>query len=142
MHYKTFVRKVAKTAGTNQANVRKVLAALPPVLMSCEENERIFTPLGAFKLVRRRRKRVLSPSGHWSFAPERLQVQLKPGPSLLQPLEAAVADPALAPKGREPVIEPPEPGPRLERTPPESSPEPGPRPKGARPGHGKPSLTP
>lgn len=74
--------------GITEEQVRTVLALFPDVIMECEEGKQIKTPLGAIKIVRRKRKRVRDPYGNWSFSPERLQARLRPGKKLQIQLES------------------------------------------------------
>jgi nucleoid DNA-binding protein len=82
MYYGTLVARIASLTGLSDADVRKVLSALPDVVMECQEGEQVRTPLGAFKVVRRKLKRVRSPGGTWAHAPERLQARIRPGKKL------------------------------------------------------------
>lgn len=91
MRYETLVAKIASLTGVSDADVRKVLGALPDVVMTCEEGEQVRTPLGAFRIVRRRLKRVRSPGGDWAHAPERLQARIRPG----KRLQREVSEPRL-----------------------------------------------
>lgn len=82
MLYGELVSRISARTGIGDAEVRKVLAALPEVVMECQEGEQVRTPLGAFKIVRRRLKRVRSPGGTWACAPERVQARIRPGKRL------------------------------------------------------------
>lgn len=89
MLYTTLIAKIAAKTGLQEEDVRKVLTAFPEVVMECEEGEQVKTPLGAFKIIRRKRKKVRAPSGEWSFAPERLQARMRPGINLQLDLESS-----------------------------------------------------
>jgi hypothetical protein len=84
--------------GVSDATVRRVLNVLPDAVMECKENDQVRTPLGVFKIVRRRRKRVRCPSGSWSHAPERIQARIRPGKRLQRQVEDSASDlPTVAP---------------------------------------------
>jgi nucleoid DNA-binding protein len=87
MLYGILVSRLAAITGLSEEDVRKVLSSLPDVVMECAEGEQVKTPLGAFKIIRRRRKRVRAPSGDWVFAPERLQARVRPGKKLQRDVE-------------------------------------------------------
>ena len=93
--------------GVSEEGVRRVLHVFPDVVMECEEDEQVKTPLGVFRLVRRKRKLVRTPTGEWTHAPERIQARIRPGKRLqrsgddpanepLAPTSAA-SDPGSAP---------------------------------------------
>lgn len=82
MLYGTLVTQISALTGVSEEDVRRVLSSLPDVVMTCAEGEQVQTPLGAFRIVRRKLKRVRAPSGQWAHAPERLQARLRPGKRL------------------------------------------------------------
>lgn len=98
MLYGTLVARLSALTGLSEEDVRKVLSLLPNVVMECAEGEQVKTPLGAFKIVRRRRKRVRAPSGEWVHAPERLQARMRPG----KKLQRDVNDDASGPQDPDP----------------------------------------
>jgi nucleoid DNA-binding protein len=79
MYYGTLVARISSLTGCSDVDIRKVLSALPEAVMECSEGEQVRTPLGTFKIVRRRFKRVRSPTGEWTSAPERVQARIRPG---------------------------------------------------------------
>lgn len=78
--------------GVEDQDIRKVLHVLPDVVMECEEGEQVRTPLGVFKVVRRKSKRVRCPSGVWTQAPERIQARIRPGKRLQRPIEEPASE--------------------------------------------------
>lgn len=82
MVYSALVSRLAAETGVDEEDVRRVLRTFPNVLMEGEEGEQSRTPLGVFTIVRRREKKVCTPDGIWSAAPERIQAKLKPGKRL------------------------------------------------------------
>lgn len=89
MLYATLIAKISALTGVAEDDIRKVLVAFPEVVMDCGEGEQVKTPFGAFKIVRRKMKKVRSPSGSWSYAPERLQARIRPGVKLQRDLEVS-----------------------------------------------------
>lgn len=87
MLYGTLLSRLAAITGLSEEDVRKVLSSLPDVVMECAEGEQVQTPLGAFKIVRRRRKRIRGLDGSWVYAPERLQARIRPGKKLQREVE-------------------------------------------------------
>ena len=80
--YSELVSRLAAVTGVDEEDVRKVLGSFPNVLMECEEGEQSRTPLGVFTIMLRKEKKVRTPDGVWSAAPERIQAKLKPGKRL------------------------------------------------------------
>jgi nucleoid DNA-binding protein len=68
--------------GVTEEEIRKVLQTLPDLIMTCDEGEKVKTPLGVFRMVRRKQKRVKDPQGRWTHSPERLQASIRPGKRL------------------------------------------------------------
>jgi nucleoid DNA-binding protein len=89
MLYGTLVARLSALTGLSEEDIRKVLSSLPNVVMECGEGEQVQTPLGAFKIVRRRRKRIRGLNGDWVFAPERLQARIRPGKKLQRDVDAS-----------------------------------------------------
>jgi nucleoid DNA-binding protein len=88
MRYGTLVAKIASLTAVSDADVRRVLSALPTVVMECNEGECLRTPMGVFKVTRRPRKRVRSPFGDWMYVPERVQAKLRSGKTLQRELSS------------------------------------------------------
>ena len=82
MLYGTLVTQISALTEVSEEDVRRVLSSLPEVVMACAEGEQVQTPFGAFRIIRRKLKRVRAPSGQWAHAPERLQARLRPGKRL------------------------------------------------------------
>ena len=53
MKYRNFIQDLADAAGVHPLAVKDVLKAFPKILMRLEEDERLETPLGVFRLTRR-----------------------------------------------------------------------------------------
>ena len=75
--------------GITEDDVRQVLHLLPDGIMRCAEDEQVKTPMGVFRIVRRKRKRVKDPTGQWTHSPERLQARIRPGKRLQRLADAS-----------------------------------------------------
>jgi len=102
MLYAKLVVRIAEVTGVPEEEVRRVLSAFPDVIMEGEEGEQTKTPLGTFRLVRRKRKRVKDPQGRWTCSKERLDARIRPGKRLQR-------GPDEEPKKSEPFEDPDEP---------------------------------
>ena len=86
MRYKDLVTSIAKTADVEEEEVRRVLDALPEILMQSPTGEQTRTPLGVFSAKERPEKKVQLPNGNWTKASRQLQIRLKPGSRLRKDL--------------------------------------------------------
>ncbi len=86
MRYKELVASIAKTTNVEEDEVRRVLDALPEILMESSTGEQTRTPLGVFSAKERPEKDVQLPNGSWTKATRQLQIRLKPGSRLRKDL--------------------------------------------------------
>lgn len=82
MSYDELVTRIAVLSGVSEELVRNVLLAFPKALMEAGEGSKIRTPLGVFSVILRKEKKVRTPDGIWSAAPNMLMARLKPGKKL------------------------------------------------------------
>jgi nucleoid DNA-binding protein len=76
MPYDELLARISEATGVDPAKVRQVLDVFPDIVMMCQEGEKVWTPLGTFKIIRRPAKRVRLPNGEWTVAVERVQAKL------------------------------------------------------------------
>jgi len=93
MLYHELLARISAATGIDPETARGVLDALPQAIMSCAEGEKVRTPLGTFKVIRRRPKKVRLPSGKWTVAVERVQARLRPGSKLRIDADAEASEP-------------------------------------------------
>lgn len=83
MQYDAMVKKAALVANLDPKTVRTVLLALPEVLVTLEEGEKVRTPLGVFRMMKRKGREVTIPTSdeRVEIDPEYV-IKLKPGSKL------------------------------------------------------------
>ena len=96
MLYRKLVERITAVTRVSEDSVRRVLQALPDVIMECVEDEHVKTPLGVFRVVRRKRKRVKDPQGRWTFSPERLEARVRPGKRMQKVTDPDASEPSPA----------------------------------------------
>ena len=81
MTYDNLVSKVSAQSGIEEKMIRDVLFAVPDVLLHLKRGERVRTPLGVFRLIRRaaRKVRPLDGSDEPIQIPAEFVVKLKAG---------------------------------------------------------------
>ena len=77
MTYKELLAKIADTTGMNKLDVRNVLFCIPDLLIGLAENETVRTPLGTFRMIKRKSRVVKPPKGSVTTVPAGLVVKLK-----------------------------------------------------------------
>jgi len=107
MRYRKLVERISAATGVSEDDVRGVLQALPDAIMECAEGEHVKTSLGVFRIVRRKRKRVKDPQGHWTHSPERLEARVRPGKRLQKVVDPEASEPSQAPDDPEADEDPP-----------------------------------
>ena len=83
MQYDAMVKEAARSANVDPKTVRTVLAAIPDILVSLDEGEKVRTPLGVFRMTQRKGRQVTIPTSDEKVAigPE-MVVKLKSGSKL------------------------------------------------------------
>lgn len=92
MTYDDFISKVSEASGATESTVRKVLSAMPEVLMAFPDGDKTRTPLGVFTLTERKEKAVRTPDGKWSSAPAKVIAKLKSGKKLQREVRDVLQD--------------------------------------------------
>jgi nucleoid DNA-binding protein len=85
MLYKHLVADIAAQTGLKPVVVKAVLSAAPDALMKLEEGEHVRTPLGSFRMTRRRPRTIKLPDGPVADIHEQQVVRLKPGVRVRRP---------------------------------------------------------
>lgn len=86
MRYSDLVLDLMETTGHDEDTVKDILLALPGALLQLPENELVRTPLGVFRLIRRKGREVRIPTTmEPAFVKEEMVVKLKPGSRLRFP---------------------------------------------------------
>ena len=87
MKYKELVRRVSETTGYPAEVVRNVLFAVPDVLVTLEEEEKARTPLGVFRMTKRKARTVTPPKGGAPVEiPAEFVVKMKAGGRMKRPV--------------------------------------------------------
>lgn len=83
MRYEKLIEEVAKLSGQSEEAVRTVLFSFSDALVRLDEKDMVRTPLGAFRLHRRKSREVVLPDGDETASiGEELVVKLRPGTRL------------------------------------------------------------
>lgn len=83
MTYKELVVRLARQTGLHSDVVKRVLVRLPEVLMDLPDGDEVRTPLGVFRMTRRKSRPIKCPDGTTqAIVPEVVVVKLKPGVNL------------------------------------------------------------
>ncbi len=84
MTYEKLVESLSEATNLPPEAVRALLFALPDVLITLEEDERLRTPLGVFRMIRRKVRYVTPPVGSKTRVkvPAELSVKLRAGSRL------------------------------------------------------------
>jgi len=81
--YNQFVSHIADVTGLKPSDVKGVFLAAPEALMQLEEGNWVKTPLGVFRMTRRKPRRLLIPgTDQEAMVDERMVVRLKSGSRL------------------------------------------------------------
>ena len=79
MRYQDFLEMISEESQVPVEDIKRVFDATPDVLLQLRESEWVRTPLGIFKMKRRKQKRIKLPlTGEWTYAPEQLRIKLQP----------------------------------------------------------------
>lgn len=82
-NYDRFTQAIAKETGVAPDIVKNVFQAAPAALLELQEDEWVKTPLGVFRMTRRKPRRVVLPgTDEDARVEEKLVVKLKPGKRL------------------------------------------------------------
>lgn len=83
MRYKKLIEEVARLSSQPEEAVRAVLFSFSDALVQLDEKDMVRTPLGAFRLHRRKSREVVLPDGDGEASiGEELVVKLRPGTRL------------------------------------------------------------
>lgn len=83
MTYDDLVTRLARLSGLHSDVVKKVLIYLPDVLRQLPLDDDVRTPLGVFRKIKRKSRRITLPDGTTqSVVTEQTQVKLRPGSKL------------------------------------------------------------
>ena len=86
MTYNYLVAQVSEIAGHPPATVRDVLLSLPDVLLGLDEQDKVRTPMGVFRIMRRAPRNIRLPNGSAEVTvPSEMVVKLKAGTRLRRP---------------------------------------------------------
>ena len=86
MTYSELAKRIAHQTGLTEEAVKDVLFALPDALIYFEEGKSCRTPLGMFRMTRRKGRRVNLPgTDEMATIEPILTVKLRPGPRLRKP---------------------------------------------------------
>lgn len=83
MDYEHLLGQISKLSGYPKTIVREVLGAVPDGLLALKEEESVRTPLGVFRMVRKKSRKIRLPgSDQMGEVRERLQIRMTAGKRL------------------------------------------------------------
>lgn len=83
MHYKELVNRLAEQTGISPKVIRDVLFALPDVLITMDEGEKVRMPFGTFRMTKRKARTVTVPTADEKReVPAQMVVKMRAGSRL------------------------------------------------------------